>query len=90
MTSTTTQLGGALGVAALGCTYLASAATTTARHAFALTTLTLGAVALGVAVPAYLATHLTTLSEPSRSRDPVGSVRSSVRRRPRAPGTAET
>jgi predicted MFS family arabinose efflux permease len=62
VTSTTTQVGGALGVAGFGSLYLALAATpgsTHASHAFGLTSLALAAAAALAAVGAYLATHVS-------------------------------
>ncbi|MGH3299699.1 MAG: hypothetical protein ACRDP7_48730, partial [Trebonia sp.] len=62
VTSTTTQVGGALGVAGFGSLYLALAATpgsAHASHAFGLTSLALAVVAALAAVGAYLATHVS-------------------------------
>jgi predicted MFS family arabinose efflux permease len=62
VTSTTTQVGGALGVAGFGSLYLALAATpgsAHASHAFGLTSLALAVAAALAAVGAYLATHVS-------------------------------
>ena len=62
VTSTTTQVGGALGVAGFGSLYLALAATpgsTHASHAFGLTSLALAVAAALAAAGAYLATHVS-------------------------------
>src|SRR3984885_15162302 len=62
VTSTTTHVGGALGVAGFGSLYLALAATpgsTHASHAFGLTSLALAVAAAIAAVGAYLATHVS-------------------------------
>ena len=79
VTSTTTQVGGALGVAGFGSLYLALAATpgsAQASHAFGLTSLALAVVAALAAVGAYLATHVsddggrrTGTAKPRRSGD---------------------
>lgn len=58
--TTTLQIGGAIGVAAFGSLYLSLAAPTgptQAAHAFAVTSLTLGATAAAAATAAYLTTH---------------------------------
>jgi MFS family permease len=62
VTSTTTQVGGALGVAGFGSLYLALAATPGAAHAghaFGLTSLAFAAAAALATVGAYLATHVS-------------------------------
>ncbi len=79
VTSTTTQVGGALGVAGFGSLYLALAASpgsAQASHAFGITSLALGVVAALAAVGAYLATHVnddggrrTGTAKPRRSGD---------------------
>jgi MFS family permease len=56
--STTSQIGGSIGVAGFGSLYLAVADGHGAGHAFALTTLAFGSTALLAAIPAYLAMHL--------------------------------
>lgn len=61
VTTTTLQIGGALGVAGFGSVYLtlfSAAGPAQASHAFALTSLALGGTALLAAVAAYLATHV--------------------------------
>jgi MFS family permease len=61
VSTTTLQIGGAIGVVAFGSIYLALAShpgSAQARHAFAVTTLVLGASALLAMTTAYLATHL--------------------------------
>lgn len=63
--TTTSQLGGSIGVAALGSLYLAGAATDTPGHAFAVTTLCLGVIAMIVTLPAYLTTHGRGITEPA-------------------------
>ena len=79
VTSTTTQVGGALGVAGFGSLYLALAASpgsAQASHAFGITSLALGVVAALAAIGAYLATHVsddggrrTGTAKPRRSGD---------------------
>ena len=60
VSTTTLLIGGAIGVAGFGSLYLGltpEAGTETASHAFAITSLALGATALVAAAAAYLATH---------------------------------
>ena len=74
VTSTTTQVGGALGVAGFGSLYLALAATpgsAHASHAFGLTSLALAVTAALAAVGAYLATHVSDHGgQPDRAAKP--------------------
>lgn len=61
VSTTTLQIGGAIGVAAFGSLYIALAASPSpsgASHAFAITTVALGMTALTAAIAAYLATHV--------------------------------
>jgi MFS family permease len=60
VTTTTLQIGGAIGVAGFGSVYLALASpgAASARHAFAVTLLALAAATLAALVTAYLATHV--------------------------------
>jgi MFS family permease len=77
VTSTTTQVGGALGVAGFGSLYLALAATpgsTQASHAFGLTSLAFAGLAALAAVGAYLATHV---SDDAGRRSPAAEPRHS-------------
>jgi MFS family permease len=76
VSTTTLQIGGAIAVAAFGSIYLALAShpgSVQARHAFAVTTLVLGASALLAMTAAYLATRrrdrgAVSSSEPDRTR----------------------
>jgi len=54
---TASQIGGSIGVAGFGSLYLALATSDGAGHAFAVTTLALGATALLATLPAYVANH---------------------------------
>jgi predicted MFS family arabinose efflux permease len=84
VTSTTTQVGGALGVAGFGSLYLALAAapgSAHASHAFGLTSLALAVAAALAAVGAYLATHVSDdggrpnrAAKPRRSADLITTV----------------
>jgi predicted MFS family arabinose efflux permease len=75
-TSTTTlQIGGALGVAAFGAIYLSLAApagAAPATHAFAVTALAMGATALAAAGTAWLTTRFRAYDEPERQPRSVG------------------
>jgi MFS family permease len=71
--TTTLQIGGALGVAGFGTLYLTLASqpgTAQANQAFAITSLTLGVTALLAAGTAYLTTHVRAHVEPDRSVEP--------------------
>jgi hypothetical protein len=67
--STTSQIGGSIGVAGFGSLYLAAAGGHAAGHAFALTTLAFGATALVATIPACLAMRLPVWRRPGRPVD---------------------
>lgn len=71
VSTTTLQIGGAIGVAAFGSLYFALASPaghSQARHAFAITSLALGTVALLATMMAYLATHVRGDTGPQPSQ----------------------
>jgi MFS family permease len=67
--STTSQIGGSIGVAGFGSLYLAAVGAHAAGHAFALTTLAFGATALVATIPACLAMRLPVWRRPGRPVD---------------------
>lgn len=69
VSTTTLQIGGAVGVAAFGAVYLGLATSpgAVATHAFAVTTASLGGAALAAAVGAWLTTHTSTMETGHRS-----------------------